>query len=325
MLLEFVQNLPDLLEETFRLVTQVPEGKVTTYGAVSRALGDIAASRYVGVAMSRNTDIVKVPCRRVIRSDGNVGGYSDGGTAHKIRLLRSEGIEIIGDRVLDLDRYMFDDFEVKRPPLRRLKQRQRDLRKHLRLNKYGSEIERVVGLDVAYEGDHSFAAMVTLDYKKHEELDRRVVEGEAKFPYIPTYLGFREIPLIAPLMKHIEKGTIVMYDGNGILHPEGFGIASQVGVIFDAPTIGVAKRLLCGEVSTKWSRGVSKITDHGKSLGYALVRPTLTRPVFVSAGHLVSPLQALSITKTMLEHRIPEPVRMAHIVAEAARRGTSHK
>ena len=325
MLLDSVQNIPDLLRETYKLVAQVPEGKVTTYGAVARALGDIAASRYVGIAMSKNDDIVKVPCRRVIRSDGHVGGYSDGGTAHKIRLLRCEGIEIAGDRVVNLDDFMFDDFSVKCPPLRELKRRQRALRKHLRLKRYVGDIERVAGMDVAYEGDHSFAAMVTFDYRTHEELDWKVVEGHAEFPYVPTYLGFREIPLILPLMRYVKKGTVVMYDGNGILHPERFGITSQVGVIFDVPTVGVAKRLLCGRSSSRWYEGASRVVCRGRSLGYALVGPKATRPVYVSAGHLVSPPQALTIARAMLAYRSPEPVRMAHIVAEAARRGTSHK
>lgn len=186
MLLDFAQDIPDLLQETYKLVAQVPEGKVTTYGAVARALGDIAASRFVGIAMSMNDDIVKVPCRRVIRSDGYVGGYSDGGTARKTKLLRSEGIEIVGNRVVDLDGRMFDDFKVKRPPLTELKRRQRALRKHLRLKRYVGEIECVAGMDVAYEGNRSFAAMVTFDYATHEELDTRVVEGNAQFPYVPT-------------------------------------------------------------------------------------------------------------------------------------------
>jgi len=58
-----VDDLPDLWKETYDLVAQVPEGRVTTYGEVARALGDIVASRFVGLAMSRNEDIERVPCR----------------------------------------------------------------------------------------------------------------------------------------------------------------------------------------------------------------------------------------------------------------------
>ncbi len=55
-MLESLRDIPDLVEETYRLVAQVPCGKVTTYGAVARALGDVAASRFVGTVMSQNED-----------------------------------------------------------------------------------------------------------------------------------------------------------------------------------------------------------------------------------------------------------------------------
>ena len=78
-----LEGIPDLWEATYDLVSQVPEGRVTTYGQVATALGDIVASRFVGLAMSRNDDTVRVPCRRVVRSDGRLGGYTGGGPERK--------------------------------------------------------------------------------------------------------------------------------------------------------------------------------------------------------------------------------------------------
>jgi len=326
MRLESVQDLPDLWKETYDLVAQVPKGKVTTYGAVAKALGDIAASRFVGLAMSKNDDIVRVPCRRVVQSDGHLGGYTGGGTLKKMSLLRKEGVEVKGMKVIDFENVLFTDFKTKNPkPLVEIKSRQKRLKSHLVLDECKDEIERVAGIDVAYDGSHAYAAMVTLDYRTLDEVDRRVAEEDTEFPYVPTYLGFREIPLIAPLMNDIPKGTVIMYDGNGTLHPEGFGIASQLGVVFDVPVVGVAKKLLCGRVSDRVVGGAREVVMDGNVIGYSLAKPGQRRPVYISPGHKVSPGQALEIAKVTSRFRVPEPVRMAHIVAEAAKRGTSHK
>ncbi len=319
-----VGPLPDLWKETYDLVAQVPLGRLTTYGAVAQALGDVIASRFVGLAMSRNDDIVRVPCRRVVQSDGKIGGYTGGGSRKKIRLLRDEGIQIAGSKIVDLDSYLFRDFQTT-SPLRMLRQRQVLLKKHLDLSPTRSSPDRVAGIDVAYAGEHAFAAMVTFDYKSGDELDRKVVEGDVKFPYVPSYLAFREIPVIAPLLRKVDKGTVVMYDGNGILHPEGFGIASQVGVVFGVASIGVAKKLLCGKLASSRDGSVSAVRLGRRLIGHALRGEKSSHSVYVSAGHGLSPRQATAVASRFLEHRVPEPTRVAHIVAEAARRGTNHK
>jgi deoxyribonuclease V len=326
MMLESVEDLPDLWKETYDLVAQVPKGRVTTYGAVAKALGDIAASRFVGLAMSQNDDIVRVPCRRVVQSDGHIGGYTGGGALKKRSLLREEGVEVKGTKVCNFENVLFTDFKTKSPkPLVEVKSRQKCMKSHLDLSECKDEIERIAGIDVAYDGSRAYAAMVTLDYRTLDEVDRRVTERTAEFPYVPTYLGFREIPLIAPLMNSIPKGTVIMYDGNGILHPEGFGIASQLGVVFDVPVVGVAKKLLCGKVSNRMVGRAREVVMDGNVIGYSLAMPGQSRPVYISPGHRVSLEQALEIAARTLRFRVPEPVRMAHIAAGAAKRGTSDK
>ena len=318
-----MRNLPDMMETTYDLVAQVPEGKVTTYGEVARALGDTVASRFVGVAMSMNQDIVRVPCRRVVQSDGSLGGYTGGGPRKKGRLLREEGVAVESGRIVNLDKILFKDF-VTTSPLVELRRRQRRLRKHLSTAGYSARVSRVAGIDVAYDGDHAFAAMVVFDHDSGEEVEQYVIEAEAKFPYIPTYLAFREIPVIEALMKYVGRDTVLMYDGNGVLHPEGFGIASQLGVVFDLPTIGVAKKLLCGQVYRQ-SASPQQIRMNGKVVGYAVSPRRGVKPVYVSVGHKLSVTQAKTVTAKYLKHRIPEPTRRAHIVAEAARYGTNNK
>lgn len=320
--LEWIDDLPDLWKETNALVAQVPEGRVTTYGAVAKALGDVVASRFVGLAMSRNEDIVRVPCRRVVQTDGFVGGYTPGGPRKKSRLLRAEGIEVRNGVVVDLENAMFDDFKTTYP-LRKVRAIQSRLKRRLLIKKFNERIVTVAGIDVAYEEEHGFAAMVSLNPLTREVQDTKIVEGDARFPYVPTYLSFREIPIIRPLLERVREGTVVMYDGNGILHPLGFGIASQLGVAFDIPTIGTAKKLLCGRISDELVHGARPILCHGKIAGHALAKTLWSKPIFASVGHRVSKEQAVEITKSFLKFRVPEPVRLAHMAAESARRGTS--
>lgn len=319
-----IGDVPDLWRATYDLVAQVPEGKVTTYGEVAKALGDIVASRFVGLAMSRNDDIVRVPCRRVVQSDGSIGGYTEGGPSMKAKLLRREGIRISGGKVSDMEKVFFRNFRT-RYPLRSLRARQRALRRRLSLEDAVDDIRKVAGVDVAYFGDAGYAAIVVLDYRTGRLLHRKIMEGIARFPYVPTYLAFREIPLVAPLVDDVDDETVVLYDGNGILHPERFGVASHFGVVLDVSTVGVAKKLLCGRVGGNPRNLVRPVTADRQILGHALCRMSGGNPVYISAGHRISPTRALEISRHLLLHRVPEPTRLAHIEAEAARRSRNNK
>ncbi len=93
--------------DVLNLLTQIPAGRVTTYGEVARALtGSVRAARAVGQAVAKNPHPITIPCHRVVRSTGEVGEYR-GGVALKIQLLRAEGVEIADGRVLDFEQKIF--------------------------------------------------------------------------------------------------------------------------------------------------------------------------------------------------------------------------
>ena len=87
------------------LVSKVPKGRVTTYKELARALGRPRAYRAVANTLAKNPSLIKIPCHRVVRSDGEVGGYKLG-KRRKAKLLVQEGVEIRNGRI-DLQRYMF--------------------------------------------------------------------------------------------------------------------------------------------------------------------------------------------------------------------------
>ena len=76
-------------EDVYAIVKKIPRGKVMTYKQVAEAMGHPRAVRAVGNALNKNQD-PKVPCHRVIRSDGKIGGYN-GFQGKKARLLKEEG------------------------------------------------------------------------------------------------------------------------------------------------------------------------------------------------------------------------------------------
>jgi methylated-DNA-[protein]-cysteine S-methyltransferase len=94
-------------ETVLNKVKQIPKGKVTTYGAIALELtGSVRAARAVGQAVAKNPYPITIPCHRVVRTDGDVGGYCFGADK-KIELLRAEGIEITGGQVLNFERVLF--------------------------------------------------------------------------------------------------------------------------------------------------------------------------------------------------------------------------
>ncbi len=77
-------------EKVLEVVSKIPRGKTMSYAEVAKAAGSPKAYRAVGNIMHNNPDPKRVPCHRVIRSDGTIGGYASG-TKKKIALLKKEG------------------------------------------------------------------------------------------------------------------------------------------------------------------------------------------------------------------------------------------
>jgi O-6-methylguanine DNA methyltransferase len=95
-------------QSVYRVVMRIPRGKVSTYGAVARAVGVPNAARAVGSIMRANQDPA-VPCHRVVYWDGRLGGFGgSSGVPKKARLLRSEGIRVVGGRIESFERVLHE-------------------------------------------------------------------------------------------------------------------------------------------------------------------------------------------------------------------------
>ncbi|TGZ36224.1 hypothetical protein CRM22_011398 [Opisthorchis felineus] len=201
------------------------------------------------------------------------------------------------------------------------------------------------GLDISFSKYRSDMAVVTLAVVHLESLKlvtQSSIHVKLTVPYLPTFLGYREIdPYIRVVQKLKETmpqsmPDILMVDGNGTLHPRGFGSACQVGYQLDLPTLGVAKNLL--EVRStdslsepdNWSshRKVlveshkSNLRNHGDRVeirntegeicGVAMLNSTGSmKPVFISPGHKISLDTACTLVLKTSKFRTPEPIRLA--------------
>ena len=175
-------------------------------------------------------------------------------------------------------------------------------------------LSTVGGVDVAYEEETAYAAAVRVDAESLEPVEFASLETAADFPYIPSYLAYRELPVVEAVLRRLaEPPSVLLVDGHGRLHPARFGLACFVGVHAEIPTIGVAKHLLVGR-PVRGSRGPDgevPIEWEGAIRGYAWVPPHATRPVYVSVGHRVSLESAFAIIRRITRSRQPEPTLLA--------------
>ena len=254
---------PNIYKEFYDLLAQIPEGYISTYGDLALQLGDIIASRAVGEMLSENDDPDNLPCYRVIMSDGKLGGYTNpNGVEEKIRRLRKDGIRISNGRVEDYNRIRFDEFKSNFP-LKKF----REEANRIDLEKEDELSDRLVALDISYSGRRGVG--VAVDFQ--DDLSYEVAVREAKSPYIPNYLYLREGEILEMLVK---KEAVNVIDGNGMIHRDGRGIATLVGVSKNVETVGIAKSLLIGhEREGDIILGAKKI---GKRIG----------KYFVSKGYL---------------------------------------
>jgi deoxyribonuclease V len=183
-------------------------------------------------------------------------------------------------------------------------------------------IKYVAGVDVAYIGEFSIGSVAVLDYEFMKPVEFELSIVETRFPYVPTLLSFREIPPAASAIRKLRiKPDLFLVDGQGIAHPYRFGFASHLGVTLNIVTVGVAKKLLCGEILESNSEVWKPIFYGGEIVGGAVFTKPNAKPVYVSVGHKISLETAVKIVLSCSKgYRIPEPLREAHIAAEKAKR-----
>jgi deoxyribonuclease V len=237
--------VPDMPDALCRLLAQVPPGRVTTYGALAEALGNKIAARWVGHFLMHHEHTAACPCHRVLRVDGRLGQYV-ADVAVKAQKLAAEDVEVRAEAV-DLARYEYHALVSDRP-LARLARLQKSIERQVSLRGPRRMPRQIAGVDVSYAGpDDAAAAYAVVDVRSGQLAWSHVIRRPVRFPYISTYLSFREIPILLDLLDEVRAAgrltRIVLVDGAGVLHPRRAGIASHLGVLAGLTTIGVTKAL----------------------------------------------------------------------------------
>lgn len=195
---------------------------------------------------------------------------------------------------------------------------QNELRNDVSLITENISITTIAGGDISHNKDTDivYAGIVVLSYPQMLPLSYSLVIAKTNFPYIPGYLGFREVPALLKAWEQIpKKPDLMILDGQGVTHPRRMGIASHFGVLTNHPSIGCAKNMLHGSYKPlgleKYNN--SPIISQGEHMGFALRTKQGVKPVYISPGHKVSVNDSLELMKPcVLKHRIPEPTRLAH-------------
>ena len=205
---------------------------------------------------------------------------------------------------------------------------QNEVKGKLKIIPYNGDLSLIAGVDLSFPAkDKGLAVIVLIEYPSLKLVDYVYEVVDINFPYIPGLLVFREGPAFLKAWEKLtKKPDVVMFDGQGIAHPRGIGIASHMGLFIDIPTVGVAKSRLYGWYDPlpeeEWSYVELKDKDN-KKIGYVVRTRKKVKPIFVSPGHLTDPDTSLEIVKkmTISGKRIPEPTRMAHILTQKLKKG----
>ena len=174
-----------------------------------------------------------------------------------------------------------------------------------------SQIVKVGGFSSAFFQNKIISACVVLD-SDFEILEQKYFSDRVKFPYLPGFRAYRELPAMLSCFELIDdKPEVVFILGHGISHPR-LGMASHFSIASGIPSIGIAESLLIGEVKGE------NVIHNGKIIAKVLNLKKGSNPLYVSPGNLIGRETAYELAKKFvkLPHKLPEPLHMAHKYAK---------
>ena len=310
--------IPDLTSCLRQLLAQVPAGWVTTCGDLARALGNRIAAKWVGHLALHHQHDNACTCHRILRAGGALGAYIEESSKAKASRLEAEGVAVRQGTV-DLERFGFRDFTTD-CPLIRLREIQEDIQTKIVLRPRRRIPKLTGGVDVSYPTPETgVAAYALVETATGRLVWSTTVRRRVAFPYISTYLSFREIPILLELLDVVRAAgrlaDVLLVDGSGVLHQRHAGVASHLGVVASLPTVGVTKKLLFGQVDIEgMAPGESRPVVHQDQLLGVALRPTAgsRRPIFISPGHRVDVDFSEKLVRRLLTgRRLPEPLYLA--------------
>ncbi|MGB9708090.1 MAG: endonuclease V [Candidatus Pacearchaeota archaeon] len=180
-----------------------------------------------------------------------------------------------------------------------------------------SNATRFAGVDLETLKTKEILATIAVLDENMETVEEKYAIKAARFPYIPGFRAYRELPVIlAAYDKLGEQPDIIFIEAHGISHPRGLGLASHLGVSINKPVIGIANNILVGE-----EKG-NQVILNGKVIAEKVITKQGSKPFYVSVGNLISLKSATELVKKCIRepHKLPEPLVQARKVAQRVKR-----
>ena len=205
------------------------------------------------------------------------------------------------------------------PLIQQWKAEQVELRRRLVVRPLSPLPRFVAGADAAYSSDKNLVLAAAVVYDRQEQRIVEIVHAvrPVEYPYIPTFLSFREGPAVLQAIRSLKHPFgVICFDGQGYAHPRRCGFASHMSIVLDVPGVGVAKSRLLGtfDEPPPEAGASTPLMDGGERIGVVLRTRPRVRPLFVSIGHLVDLASAAAlVVACCTKYRVPEPTRQADI------------
>ncbi|MEL6843179.1 MAG: endonuclease V [Bacteroidota bacterium] len=186
----------------------------------------------------------------------------------------------------------------------------------------------LISIDIQYQGNWGYVALDVMAWPaKSSQL--YVSKEAVTVPYVPGYFAFREGPALLSALQKLSaqydlQPSLILVDGHGTAHPRRMGLASWLGIQSGVPSMGVAKEPLIKQ-PYKLAEEVESfvpVKEGNEVIGHILRTRHGVKPVFVSAGHLISQASALDFAIALRsQYRILAPIRRADQAARAFAKG----
>lgn len=203
---------------------------------------------------------------------------------------------------------------------------QQTLRQQIQIHTLVTPPKILAGVDVAYTEEGAIAVIVVWERASKTIIETVIHRSkEHTYPYIPGFLAFRELPVFLEAWSQLQTNPdLVVFDGNGMLHPQRVGLATHASFLIDKPTMGIAKTpyRLGEHLPLAENKGSYQlILEKGETVGAVLRTQTGVKPVYVSVGNRITLEEVIDISMEFVEKhsRIPEITRQPDLLTRQSK------
>jgi len=198
---------------------------------------------------------------------------------------------------------------------------QNELSAYARLEDDFEKIEKIAGFGIAFSlvQNRMVVSSIEFSYPDLEVVNKSFEKSNISFPYVSGLFAFSAGPSILSIFERRGLPALAVFPGRGMAHTRGIGLATHMGILVDIPTIACSRTPLWSDYQEPETKKGSYTFyfERKKKIGAVIRSKDNTKPIFVTPGHKVSVKSSAEfILRCCTKHRLPEPIRRAHILAK---------